>query len=659
MDYDQLYSEFNVGATRQANLLLEKDAEIAHLRSLLSLKEAEAAKAISLSGQLTMLEAADAARGIELRDLKEKNFALESKKNVLSKKVETLGSVATSKELSRDELNSKVSSLESERDCLAAQKNSLESAFELFKEQTKKMQDEQVGILSDRVVAIDFDLMEMVLHMDAEFYPRYLTTIAGRRWILGRGLKLVLSKCLSSPEYLSAIGEAIGRAIDKDMDLFNLISAPNPTKVKTGLCPRAAHEVLLLTATASRVIDMEDPNAAIESSGTPSTIEKSPLDFDNENPSQQITEGKGMEDQAQETVAPEISPGDVPAKGAIPEGLMAASHTITGLDHSHRQESPTEQVRKRWNPPLIPLKQGIFLPRYSVSGGRQHDLSSTSWAVHSHQPHHLLKERLSREIQILKSIPPSLPLFGRQAVYISLGQYNMNLARQVAMGSQLRLRFEQEEVHGLQNQMSNLKTLLEAEEDMKKAAEAKNADLTKELESLHTQFSDLQVSNDQLTQQVSTLQTQVTGEERIKAAFEKFKKYEDDRVEKRYAEMDARLDALNIDFDEELYPHMLTAIVGRRRIIGHDLRLSVMKCAEWIELRSSGGFKVCLNRGEMLLEDAIAANVSRAEKKKRCRVVCRTHGVGFAHHARSDGIPVSVPTVAPQGLAILLADVTT
>ncbi|GKF12098.1 hypothetical protein Tco_0050024, partial [Tanacetum coccineum] len=45
-----------------------------------------------------------------------------------------------------------------------------------------------------------------------------------------------------------------------------------------------------------------------------------------------------------------------------------------------------------------------------------------------------------------------------------------------------------------------------------------------------------------------------------------------------------------------------------------------------------------------------------AEKKKKCTVVCRTHGIGFAHHARFDGIPVSVPTVVPQGLAILLTD---
>nr|GEX53595.1 hypothetical protein [Tanacetum cinerariifolium] len=91
-----------------------------------------------------------------------------------------------------------------------------------------------------------------------------------------------------------------------DMDLFNLISAPNPSKVKTGLRPRAAHEVPLLTATASRVIDMEDPDAVTESSETPSAVEKFPLDFDNKKPASLMTEGKGPEDQAQETVAPEI-----------------------------------------------------------------------------------------------------------------------------------------------------------------------------------------------------------------------------------------------------------------------------------------------------------------------------------------------------------------
>ncbi|GKD22370.1 hypothetical protein Tco_1224073, partial [Tanacetum coccineum] len=62
---------------------------------------------------------------------------------------------------------------------------------------------------------------------------------------------------------------------------------------------------------------------------------------------------------------------------------------------------------------------------------------------------------------------------------------------------------------------------------------------------------------------------------------------------------------------------------------------------------------------EISLEDAISANINRAEKKKKCRVRCRTHGVGLAHHARSDGVVISVTTAAPQGLAIVLTDAAT
>ncbi|GKF91308.1 hypothetical protein Tco_0275009, partial [Tanacetum coccineum] len=118
--------------------------------------------------------------------------------------------------------------------------------------------------------------------------------------------------------------------------------------------------------------------------------------------------------------------------------------------------------------------------------------------------------------------------------------------------------------------------------------------------------------------------------------------------------MDARLDALSIDFDEELYPHMLTAIACRRWVIGHGLRLAVMKCVEFTDLRQAfanvvsariakrmgEGLKHGVEPGrvrdprdpwafkeEMMLEDAITANISRAEKKKKCRVVCCTYGI--------------------------------
>ncbi|GJU35546.1 hypothetical protein Tco_1183900 [Tanacetum coccineum] len=93
--------------------------------------------------------------------------------------------------------------------------------------------------------------------------------------------------------------DAISRLLFRSghMDLFNLISALNHTKVKTETRPRTAYEVPLLTTIASRVIDMEDTTMASGSSGTPSALEKSPLDFDNENPPPLITERDGMEDQ--------------------------------------------------------------------------------------------------------------------------------------------------------------------------------------------------------------------------------------------------------------------------------------------------------------------------------------------------------------------------
>nr|GEU32194.1 hypothetical protein [Tanacetum cinerariifolium] len=297
-----------------------------------------------------------------------------------------------------------------------------------------------------------------------------------------------------------------------------------------------------------------------------------------------------------------------------------------------------------------------------------------------------------------------------------LGQYNINLARQVAMGSQLRLRFEQEakllrksvaqvarrdqRIQARESEIKNLEALVETEVGMKRAAEEKSDGLSQELERMRAQFSELQVSNERLSQQVDALQQQVSREVTLKAAFEEYKQQQDQMVEQRCAEMDARLDALSIDFDEELYPHMLTAIAGRRWVIGHGLRLAMMKCAESLEMRQAFADVVSAGvakerhwgdapqfirdlrpsssrlaipvypevrdprnpwayKEEIKLSDAIAANISRAEKKKKCRIVCRTHGVGSAHHARSDGVSVYVPTVVPQGLALLLVDAAT
>nr|GEV79400.1 hypothetical protein [Tanacetum cinerariifolium] len=640
-----------------------------------------------------------------------------------------------------------------------------------------------------------------------------------------------------------------------DMDLFNLIRAPNPTKVKTSTRPRGAHEVPLLTVTASRVIEMEDPATATDSSRVPSPIERSSLDFANEIPSQQSTGGDGTEDQGQGTVALEVPPPEnVATKGVAPEAGLAeeiaamgpcvikecrkrgndrvdtnappkvlrrdhaesqlTQSTIEGkslaamrigmgstcpvptsrdtlvdvsdadpLSFANPQSTPTENVAQSSKGAAVAGDLESEHTSFTSMGGSPERIYQPEWGVTNGC---CLNAPKACQDLVDHIAPPGYFSELRNLHNDDfLKQYNINLARQVATGSQLRLRFEQEakllkksvaqvarrdqRIQARENEIKNLEALLEAETDMKKTAKAKNTELGKELENLRALFSDLQVSNDRLSQQVSTLQAQVTGEEKLKAAFEEFKQYENDRVEKRCAEIDACLDALSIDFDEELYPHMLSAIAGRRCVIGHELCLAVMKCGEsteprqvfvdvvsagiakgmseglkyevehgkanldleaieaydpkanakyvaalhalkdlkypmvdqleglkdapidvimaslhlesdtgddapqWIrELRPSSSQlnipvypKVCdpqdpwAFKEEILLADAITANVSHAKKKKKCRVVCCTHGVGFAYHARSDGVPVSVLTVALQGLAILLADAAT
>nr|GEY56903.1 hypothetical protein [Tanacetum cinerariifolium] len=174
MDYDQLYSEFNVRDAWQVCL-----AAKVRMRTKHTLERKEA---IRLRGQLTTVEAADVAKDSELKDLKEKNFFLEGERDVMSEKIATLESANAAKEAELASLSS---------------------------------QDEQTKILGDRVAELDAQLSKMAIHLDEEFYPRFLTTLSGRRWFLTHGLTLVLLKCLQSSEYLQALGNTIGCAVNK------------------------------------------------------------------------------------------------------------------------------------------------------------------------------------------------------------------------------------------------------------------------------------------------------------------------------------------------------------------------------------------------------------------------------------------------------------
>ncbi|GJS93736.1 hypothetical protein Tco_0800704 [Tanacetum coccineum] len=423
---------------------------------------------------------------------------------------------------------------------------------------------------------------------------------------------------------------------------------------------------------------MEEPAAVTESSETPLVIQNSPLDFANENPSQEITEGDGTKDQAHETVIPKIAPPqNAPTTKVAP---------IIILEEENATDAPLINKRRRKRSTLgrkstaaTNLEAGSSLATPASQEGRDGTINPDSLSYAKPQPAPEQEIASSKEAAVawdpgniyqhewgvtngcrLDTSEACQDLVDHLAPpeYFSelrhlpnedfLSQYNINLVKQVAMGSQLRLRFEQE-ARLLKKSVAQV-----ARRDQRIQA----------MESLRTQFTDLQVSNEQLSQQVSTLQGQVLGEEKIMASIEEFKKYEDNRV------------------------------------VGHGLRLAVMKCAESLELRQAfanvitagitkvmsegleygvkyGGAKLDLAleklrdapldlimaslhlesdtgedtpqwirdlrpsssqlkipvypevrdpkdpwafKEEILLEDAIVANVSRVEKKKKCRV---------------------------------------
>nr|GEV89877.1 transposase (putative), gypsy type [Tanacetum cinerariifolium] len=328
----------------------------------------------------------------------------------------------------------------------------------------------------------------------------------------------------------------------RDMDLFNLIRAPNPTKVKTESRPRAPYEVPLLTLTAPRIIEM-DELAAIDSSGVPSTIERSPLDFAHE-----------AEASDQGVAALEMpSSEDVPATAAPGAGHAEETATMDPLaaQESHKIGHDGTDV----NAPPKSLRRDHADPRPSGSSHRGKSLAAiqlglastvvvpedTPMGVSDPDPLSFADAPSRHYVDVAQSTagdPESENDFSSAEVRspgsVYQPEWGVTNARQVAMGSQLRLRFEQE-----------------AKLLRKSVAQVARRD--KRIQARELEIRNLEAS--------------------LEAEW--------------CAEMDARLDALSIDFDEELYPHMLTAIAGRRWVIRHRLRLAVMKCGESLESRQA------------------------------------------------------------------------
>ncbi|GJX50711.1 hypothetical protein Tco_0277556 [Tanacetum coccineum] len=191
------------------------------------MKEAEATEAIRLRAKASKFEVVEKSLRDEVKVLKEQNATLEQERTDLGVKVADLAASVKVREQEVADLDAQVTFAKSQSDNLADRVHELETSsarlqekvttYEKFIDQLEKFQDEKMKEVNEKFDKICTDFVEMALHLEEKFYPHLLTTISGRRWLLTHGMRLAIAKCLNSTEYLSTLGAAIGKAVEKGM----------------------------------------------------------------------------------------------------------------------------------------------------------------------------------------------------------------------------------------------------------------------------------------------------------------------------------------------------------------------------------------------------------------------------------------------------------
>ncbi|GKB33518.1 hypothetical protein Tco_0872919 [Tanacetum coccineum] len=150
------------------------------------------------------------------------------------------------------------------------------------------------------------------------------------------------------------------------------LSVIGAAKVKTGTRPRVAHEVPLLTVTSNRVIEMEDPVAALTSSKAPSVMEKSPLDFLDEDHPPAITNKGETENQVQTARSQEVpSARNIATTEIIPEIDLEKETAAMGPPTNKKCRKRDQSAVEANAPPKILRKDHASLhPAQNIRGGK-------------------------------------------------------------------------------------------------------------------------------------------------------------------------------------------------------------------------------------------------------------------------------------------------
>ncbi|GJR73521.1 hypothetical protein Tco_0085886 [Tanacetum coccineum] len=255
MEHEQLFTEFNVSAARNLSLSSEvrmraeynilekrkwrslaeekdsllgaKDKEIEDLKSQLLKAKEESVAVTQLRARVSSLEAIEGSLRGEVASAKEHSGLLEQECGSLKLKATSLESIIAEKDRELSDLGASSSSLRSQNQSLVNQVHELETSstdlrekletYERSMKRLEEFQDNLMRPLETRLAEIDADFTRCCMRFQESFHPHLLNVVAGRRWLLTHGMKLLMAKCLNSTEYMEALGNAFSRAIEKGM----------------------------------------------------------------------------------------------------------------------------------------------------------------------------------------------------------------------------------------------------------------------------------------------------------------------------------------------------------------------------------------------------------------------------------------------------------
>ncbi|GJT71298.1 hypothetical protein Tco_1030584 [Tanacetum coccineum] len=371
------------------------------------------------------------------------------------------------------------------------------------------------------------------------------------------------------------------------MDLFSVVHLSKPKLVTEGVRPLRDGEEPLLESTAGRTMELVLEQPEVESTDVlaPTPLRSVPGGTV-EPPGPDATSVGSSED----ADVAEVDSGLKRKRATSDDGAGPSKrvrHVSLGLSTSTEEETLDA-------PPTLTAKEVTETPPPNVEATSDSSAPVTHAVQSPPQTNPLTADDISR-----RGRETGPKAFEGMPVDQLMEEFDMVTAQQAALVAQLRARLSSERGQSVQKdeEILLLKTQLadaqaEAESSRsyaQKLAEEKMALLVK-VEQERADSADYKASCHWAVKYLEG------GKNNHFAGLDDFRQ----RVEGLLEKQEEKLRKLSIEYDEELYPHMLSAIAERRWLISHGLRLAAMSTLESQEVKQSFGdvVKCALARGK-------------------------------------------------------------